>query len=118
MEELTTFEHYVKAVIEAYGTQPGKPLDIPDSCTKQLCKKLLELARIELEPEFKKDEKEYLKTMKELGESMILVTDKILKLVEEKVKEPNSIDELRLALSLTNKLEEIHDSFIKEINSF
>ena len=35
MEKLTAFEHYIKSVIEAYGTQPGKPLDLPDDTVKR-----------------------------------------------------------------------------------
>lgn len=118
MEKLTAFEYYIKAVIEAYGTQPGKPLDLPDDSVKRISQKLLTLAKPELEPEFQKDEREYLKMIKDLGKSMILVTDKLLDYIKEQEKIVKTYDGLILIRSLTNRLEEIHNSFLKEINSF
>ena len=118
MEKLTAFEHYIKSVIEAYGTQPGKPLDLPDDTVKRISQKLLALAKPELEPEFQKDEREYLKMIKNLGKSMILVTDKLLEHVKEEEKNSESYQRMTLVRSLIKRLEEIHDSFIKEINSF
>ena len=118
MEKLTAFEHYIKSVIEAYGTQPGKPLDLSDDTVKRISSKLLALAKPELEPEFQRDEKEYLKMIKNLGKSMIIVTDKLLEHIKEEEKNSESYQRMILARSLIKQLEEIHDSFIKEINSF
>jgi hypothetical protein len=56
--------------------------------------------------------------IKDLGKSMILVTDKLLDYVKEQEKTVKTYDGLLLVRSLTNRLEEIHDSFLKEINSF
>ena len=45
---MTNFGKYVKAMIEAYATQPGKPYNLSDDAALRIEKKLLELAKEEL----------------------------------------------------------------------
>lgn len=48
VEELTEFDKYIKALLEAFGTQEGKPCNLTNDSIKRESKKLLELARKEI----------------------------------------------------------------------